>query len=173
MKQVQITLPNDPPERITNIMMILKDDFRLTNMILLTGNNNSLIIFRCESEAVSEILCNLARIGIGVSFGIVDVFNLSVSLPEESVIKSNEAEISQRISIEEIQKNLVQTTKSTFNYIVFIVLGAFMAGSGLLLNSTTIVIASMIIAPLMGPILSFAFGIMVVNKKLIREGFIK
>ena len=172
MKQVQITLPNEPQERITSILTILKEDFKITNMILLSGSKNSLIIFRCESDALSEILKNLTKIGIGTSYGIIDVLDLVLTFPEESVIKSDKPDIEKRISSEEIQKSLYKSLESTFNYVLFIILSALTAGAGLLINSSTIVIASMIISPSMNPILCVAFGIVVVNKKMITRGFL-
>ncbi len=172
MKQVQITIPNEPEERITSILKILKEDIKIKNMVLLPGSKNSIVIFRCESDALPDILKFLMKIGIGSSYGIIDVLDLVLTFPEESVIKSDKPEIQKRISSEEIQKSLYKTLESTFNYILFIILAALTAGSGLLANSTTIVIASMIISPLMSPILCVAFGISVLNKKMIKRGML-
>ncbi len=47
-----------------------------------------------------------------------------------------------------------------------------MASAGLMLNNSAVVIASMIIAPFMTPILSFSVGILIPNKNLIKIGFI-
>jgi uncharacterized hydrophobic protein (TIGR00271 family) len=172
MKQVQVTIPNEPEDRITSILKILKEDIKIKNMILLPGSKNSLLIFRCESDALPDILKYLSKIGIGTSFGIIDVLDLVLTLPEESVIKTDKPEIEKRVSSEEIQKSLYKSLESSFNYVLFIILAALTAGSGLLLSSTTIVIASMIISPLMAPILCVAFGISVLNRKMIKRGML-
>ncbi len=109
---LQNPLPNDPDERIANILVILKEDFAFSNMIYLKGINNSIILFRCESGAVSEVLEKLGKIGIGITYGIIDVVELSVSIPEESIIKTEAKELGQRRSIEEIEMDLENNMKT-------------------------------------------------------------
>jgi uncharacterized hydrophobic protein (TIGR00341 family) len=172
MKQLQITIPNEPQERINSVLTILKQDLGIKNMIWLKGDNNSLIMFRCQSNAVSKLLYDLSKIGIGTTYGIIDIVNLTATIPEASAVEGDEDLLTERISIEEIKKNLIQSTSNWVHYVIFIILAALTAGGGLILSSPAIVIASMIISPLMAPILSFSFGIMIKDKRLVASGSI-
>jgi uncharacterized hydrophobic protein (TIGR00271 family) len=171
MKQIQITIPNEPKDRLTSVLEILQQDLEIKDMVWLKGENNSLIIFRIVTTSLEEELTALKKIGIGVGYGIIDVLNLSVTIPESSIIKKdNEDEISKRISTEEIRQRM--TFEPDLHYYIFIILAAITAALGLLINSVAMVIAAMIISPLMGPILSSSFGIMVMDKKLLKNGTI-
>ena len=46
----------------------------------------------------------------------------------------------------------------TFDYILLLLAAGFMAAVGLACNSSVVVVASMLVSPLMGPILGIAFG---------------
>lgn len=152
------------------VLTILRDDFKMKNLISLQGIKNCLIIFRCEDEALSDILNDLSRLGIGATYGIIDVLDLALSFPEESVIKTNRPEFERRISVTEIQNSINKQMSSSFNYILFIILAAITAGCGLILNNATVLIASMIISPLMAPILSMAFGTIIRDKVMFKRG---
>ena len=170
MKQIQITIPIEPEERMMGVLTILRDDFKMKNLISLQGIKNCLIIFRCEGEALSDVLNDLSKLGIGSTYGIIDVLDLALSFPEESVIKTMRPEFERRISVTEIQNTINKSTSSTFNYILFIILASVTAGCGLIMSSAAIVIASMIISPLMAPILSMTFGIIIRDKRMITRG---
>lgn len=152
------------------VLTILRDDFKMKNLISLQGIKNCLIIFRCEGEALSDVLNDLSKLGIGSTYGIIDVLDLALSFPEESVIKTMRPEFERRISVTEIQNTINKSTSSTFNYILFIILASVTAGCGLIMSSAAIVIASMIISPLMAPILSMTFGIIIRDKRMITRG---
>lgn len=61
---------------------------------------------------------------------------------------------------------LINQSSPRKSFFVMISLSIIMSTFGLLLNSTTIVIGSMLIAPLLYPILSFSLGIVILDFKL-------
>lgn len=54
---------------------------------------------------------------------------------------------------------LVGESHLTFDYIAMMVTGSIVAAAGLAQSSSVTVVASMLISPLMGPIMAMAFGI--------------
>eukprot|EP01084_Bolivina_argentea_P020719 38518_1 len=59
----------------------------------------------------------------------------------------------------------------TFDYLALIVVGAMICAGGLLTNSAVNVVASMLVSPLMGPIVGMTFGTIVKDKKMFWVSF--
>jgi len=61
---------------------------------------------------------------------------------------------------------LVKAGTGDFDFYLFVILGVAMATMGLLLDSPTVIIGSMLIAPVLYPILSFSLGFVLLDKAL-------
>ena len=59
----------------------------------------------------------------------------------------------------------------SFDFLLLLVLAGIIAFMGLMENSSVVLVASMLVSPLMGPILAGIFG-GVINDSRLREGFI-
>jgi uncharacterized hydrophobic protein (TIGR00271 family) len=73
------------------------------------------------------------------------------------------------VEIEETRDSLLSASEFTWDYVVMNVLAAILATYGLFANSSAVIIGSMIIAMLLGPISSLALGIIDSNFKLIAK----
>ncbi len=62
--------------------------------------------------------------------------------------------------------NLIEESKLKLNFFVMCGLSAILATLGIILNDTAILIAAMVLAPLLNPVLAFAAGISARNKDL-------
>lgn len=78
--------------------------------------------------------------------------------------------ISDRTTVDEIASFVDEGSRLTFNYIALVSCASIMAGVGLLTDSATVVIASMLVSPLLGPILSITFGLSVNCKPMVWKG---
>lgn len=171
MSQIQISLPNEPNNRIESIITALDEKLNIKNKILLTGKNNSLVIVRCQNNRVPRALEVLNEIGVGIEFGIIDILKLQVTVPELKEEKQDISEdLSSRVSVEEIESTINEGMELQIHYYIFIMIAAFIAGAGLILNSTAVIIGAMIISPLMGPILGVSYGFISKNSHLIKKG---
>ncbi|MGB5910863.1 MAG: TIGR00341 family protein [Promethearchaeia archaeon] len=173
MSQIQISLPNEPKTLTESLITALNERLNIKNMILLEGNNNSLVIIRCQKNSVPRVLEVLNEIGIGIEYGIIDILSLQVTIPEleEEELDASE-ELSSRVSVEEIESTIKEGMELSLNYYLFIMIAAFIAGAGLILNSAAVIIGSMIISPLMGPILGVSYGIISKNYILVKKGIL-
>ena len=132
---------------------------------------------RCQSTEVPDVIKLLNKNGIGTIEGIIDILKLSASIPPISMLEKEQEKTKQlsykkRVSIEEIEQYLEGQNQLSFNYIIFILLSAIIAGAGLILNSPVYIIASMILSPLIGPILGLSFGIVSKNNPMVKKGII-
>lgn len=71
-----------------------------------------------------------------------------------------------------VVRKLMQSSTPDFDYFYFVGLSVSMAALGLLIDSTAIVIGSMLIAPLMYPILGLALGLVMSNAQVIGRSFV-
>jgi uncharacterized hydrophobic protein (TIGR00271 family) len=126
---------------------------------------------------VPEIVKILNKNGVGTIHGIIDILSLKASIPEVSLDEEDQEKkkkiLTQRISIEEIKKNLEDASRLSPDFFFFIFLSALVSGVGLILNSAIILIASMILSPLMSPILGVSFGIVSKEFKMVKIGLLE
>lgn len=169
MKQVQITVPF---EKIEAVYDFLLDGLSIKNVMKFTSDNAVVLQFRIPDDSVNETIEALKSRGVGVEYGFVDILDLKASLPRESEEKTNDSKIQRdaTLAVEEIYENVKKQSSLSFDYIAFIILAAVMAGFGLIQNNVTVIVASMLLSPLMGPMLAIAFGYVVRNNSLFVKG---
>ncbi|XP_071118022.1 uncharacterized protein [Haliotis cracherodii] len=133
---------------------------------------------RCE-----EIITRLSNIGIGrFTNTTLSVFPTSIHLryepaPSEEFEVSDKVEanyisreekehefrdsIKSRLVVAQVVESVQSNARLTFDYVMLIFLASWIAALGLGENSSVILVASMLISPLMGPILAGIFGTVV------------
>ena len=80
--------------------------------------------------------------------------------------------LEQPIDVQELSRTCNQTSIPSFGFYFMLSLAAIIATLGLLSNSAATIIGAMIVAPLMGPIVSAAFAIVVSDYKLLKRSAI-
>ncbi|XP_060572976.1 uncharacterized protein LOC132730909 [Ruditapes philippinarum] len=147
-----------------------------------------------DSDKCEKILIRLRGIGVGLTAGTsVSVFPSSLhdsvqsevedklsTIDENSPgkIKSHEEveqkesqfkkSVKSRLLVAQVVKSVTANALFTFDYLVLIILASIIACIGLVENSSVVLVASMLISPLMGPILAATFG-QVIHKKDLRD----
>ena len=95
------------------------------------------------------------------------------SSPFRSVLDNLSGEwqinLENRIPRKELYQARIASSKPSLGFFVLLLCAAVIATLGLIANSTAVVIGAMIVAPLMDPILSLAFGLAVSDGQLIRR----
>lgn len=75
-----------------------------------------------------------------------------------------------RLMVHQVVAGIRASSAISFDFILLICLASMLAAFGLLENSTVIIVASMLVSPLMNPILGFVFGLSVRDHSLWRRG---
>lgn len=114
------------------------------------------VSLKAKDKHLQFILEKLHSVGCGVSFGQIDVLTLVLSKPPIQEIfpsasnkvpqskKQRAYRISDRMTIDEIASFVDDGNHLTFNYLVQLAMASLIAGAGLLADSSTTVIASML-----------------------------
>lgn len=160
--------------------------------------SNILIQIFVPELILEDILIGLQKCGVGVVTGtglsliptVVNYFGEDVdgdqpdySSPQTSTTRSitsnNNKElrigkfyksIKSRLIVAEVIKRIEVGTEFSFDYVCLLVVAACLAFMGLVENSSVILVASMLVSPIMGPILAIVFGTCIKNKKLVKIG---
>lgn len=140
--------------------------------------------FSVPFEEVENLLIELQNNGIGrVDDSSVSVFSASVHYnsadkgPKESDSAEQEAKldkfyssIKSRLLVSEVIARIQSGAEFSFDFLLLLILAGMIAFMGLLENSSVVLVASMLVSPLMGPILAGIFGGAIQDKKLSWSG---
>ena len=88
----------------------------------------------------------------------------------ENKIDSFYASIKSRMLVAEVVGRIRSGVEFTFDYVALVVLASTISFFGLLENSSVILVASMLVSPIMGPILAGIFGAVISDKPLRNRG---
>jgi hypothetical protein len=90
----------------------------------------------------------------------------------KGIEKSNfKKSVRARLMVHQVVASIRAGTALSFDYVLLICLASMLAAFGLLENSSVIIVASMLVSPLMNPILGIVFGMSVREHSLWRRGF--
>ncbi|NHJ14845.1 MAG: TIGR00341 family protein [Candidatus Thorarchaeota archaeon] len=168
MKQVQIVVPYDKTEAVFDFLL---DVLNIKNVIKLDADNAHMLQFRIPDHAAGETMEKLKSRGVGVEYGFIDMLDLKASLPREGdEAKEQRIQREAQLAVEEIYENVKSGAALSFDFMAFTIVAAVMAGIGLIQNNVTIIVASMLLSPLMAPMLAVALGYVVRDRNLFIKG---
>lgn len=75
-----------------------------------------------------------------------------------------------RMMVHQVVASIRASTALSFDFVLLICLASMLAAFGLLENSTVVIVASMLVSPMMSPILGIVFGLSIREHSLWRRG---
>ncbi|KAJ0409774.1 hypothetical protein ATCC90586_001087 [Pythium insidiosum] len=180
MKLFQLTLPN---EQHAKIVSLLQDDWKLENVTSVEARTSSIVTFRVEDDQMQAVLNRLQGMGVGVQFGVCDVMSLTpgttltkrrASRKKRRVgrILERSTEIGTAVPVAEMYARIEANATLSRDSVGMLLISSAIAGIGLAADSGTNVVASMLLSPLMGPILGCAFGFALRDRTLFINGLL-
>ncbi|KAK9887131.1 hypothetical protein WA026_020577 [Henosepilachna vigintioctopunctata] len=176
---------------ITILEDILKS-FRITNAVWYGAGEYVQVVFPVESQEQCEaILFKLNSYNIGklldssVSVlpcsihykGHTANSNAELSEPEVSTSESEEnawnkivSSKNVRLTVDQIVETLKTRATLTFDFICLLLISTTICALGLVENSTVYLLSSMVMSPMMGPVMAATFGSVIRDKKLKKTG---
>ncbi|TLS35967.1 TIGR00341 family protein [Pseudalkalibacillus caeni] len=141
------------------------DDYTLIRMLVKTT----------ETEEILDYLENRVNVieGFNVLLFPIQTF-LTRKSEEEDKEKEKEKEPEdtnrlQRVSRQELLSVIQQSSKISLSYTLLVILSAIVVTVGFIRDSEAVVIGAMVIAPLLGPIISVAFAAILGNYRLVLQ----
>lgn len=162
MRQINIVLPDREVKKVLDIA----ENSDLKAAHVRSAGDIDLVIITVPDDLVDEFIGTLKDTGID-KIGTVTILPIHASISNIEFEKKPAIAPSQEI-IESARK----ATYLTRGYIFMIVVSAFVATLGLMMNSTAIVIGAMVIAPLLGPSIATSVGTVMGDTALFRRGIL-
>ncbi|WP_372910904.1 TIGR00341 family protein [Salinigranum sp.] len=168
MRLVQVTVPAGKRDTVTSALDDNGVDYVVTDET--SGREYTAIVsFPLPATAVEPVLDDLREAGLER-----DAFTVVVDA--ETVISQRFSELQEeyeentdngnRISRDELVARARDMTPSTYVYAVMTAMSAIVGTAGLLLDSPAVVVGSMVIAPLIGPLMAANVGTVVDDDEL-------
>ena len=162
MRQINIVLPDRDVKKVLDIA----ENSDLKAAHVRSAGEIDLVIITVPDDLVDEFIGKLKDTGID-RIGTVTI------LPIHASISNIEFEKKPAIApSEEIIESARKATYLTRGYIFMIIISAFVATLGLLMNSAAVVIGAMVIAPLLGPSIAASVGTVMGDTALFRKGML-
>jgi uncharacterized hydrophobic protein (TIGR00271 family) len=140
------------------------------------GDGTVMYNVNCDPSRAGTILGQLAEVGCGHNWGLVTCLAVEAMRPTPRTTSNDRAAAHghaffdeygvARKSVEEIYNGVLHGTQITYEFMIMLVAATVIASVGLMTQSGPSVVASMLISPLMGPLLGIAFGEMTHDKEL-------
>jgi len=92
-----------------------------------------------------------------------------IFMSERNIIEISPAQLER---VKKMHARMEDGATSSFNYNTLLIVASVLAGFGLVSNSTTSVIASMLVSPIMGPVIGLAYGSTIWDWKLVRKSMV-
>ncbi|GIL48023.1 hypothetical protein Vafri_4754 [Volvox africanus] len=177
MRQLVVSVPVDYED---HVIEALQHVCRLKNITRFSDGATSRISCYVAAQEAGIVLHELDKVGCGAAYGKVAMLPLQLLKPLPNVRDRNRHLLSLvskkawrvrgRMATEEIYTGIASGSELSFDYLAFVVVAGLIAAVGLATNSTVMIVASMLVSPLMGPILAFSFGTSVRDSYLIYKG---
>jgi len=166
MRQFQITLPE---EKVGQVMEFLEERAKIRNIAKIHTTTAFLLVFRVPDAKTQQVLTDLEDMGVGVHYGLIDILPVEATKP---MMEEEEVGITpkERLAVEEIYGKIAAGARLSFDFLALLVVSCIIAGIGLATNNSVIIVASMLLAPLMGPILGLSLGVVIKDRRLIITG---
>lgn len=119
-------------------------------------SENDIPVHNLEIETVEPIVTD------------VPVLPKSSKLNNESDFKKS---VRARLMVHQVVASIRAATTLTFDFVILLSLASMLAAFGLLEDSSVIIVASMLVSPLMNPILGIVFGLSIREHSLWKRGF--
>ncbi|UJG44635.1 MAG: TIGR00341 family protein [Candidatus Heimdallarchaeum endolithica] len=164
MKALKIIIPSEKADIVRELLTNLKIQFSSIKM-----ENETQIELIVNQDQTSILLEELKGIGVGTVFGQIQIFPVSLSV-ESKVSKF--VQKGKSISIDEMISNTKGLGILSTHFVLLCIFAGLLAAFGLLFDNVIIIIASMIIAPLLGPIALAVIGTLLPKNVYSKKAFL-
>lgn len=170
MRLIQAMLPAGTRESVADALTEEGVTFAFADET--SVDDRALLFAPAETEDVENIVDMLRDAGVEDEGYIVlseatVVTEQSVDIPEERSGPGH------RVSREELHATMTEELRNPAEYAIFTVLSAVFAAAGLLLDSATVIVGSMVVSPVLGPAVASSVGTVVDDDGIVRKGVIR
>ncbi|MHA1649303.1 MAG: TIGR00341 family protein [Candidatus Helarchaeota archaeon] len=163
MRKIEIIIPIEKVPEAKETLNKLFYDYHI-----IEGEQEALLIIFTDVSGSRTTLDDLKRMGISTAYGRINILPILGLIPHPITKPEKKPKI-QILSFEELMQIIEPTTHPDLLYITFCILSAIIAALGLIYNNVAVIVGSMVIAPLLGPIIGTSLTLVSDRKILTRS----
>jgi uncharacterized hydrophobic protein (TIGR00341 family) len=165
MRKIEIIIPKEKVAETTETLTKLFYDFHI-----IEGEDEALLIIFTDISGSRATLDDLKKMGISTTYGRITMLPILGLIPPP-LKKPEKKPRMQVLSFEELMQIIEPQTHPDLLYLTFCILSAIIAALGLIYNNVAVIVGSMVIAPLLGPIIGTSLTV-VTDKKIIKRSLL-
>mmetsp|Transcript_826 Transcript_826/g.1290 ORF Transcript_826/g.1290 Transcript_826/m.1290 type:complete len:410 (-) Transcript_826:1022-2251(-) len=169
--RVNVYIPETLIQEKSSEILKLYDNLNISSITRIKCDPDLMISARVTESYLNEVTNGLEEIGVGISFGIMDVIDLLVTVPAIKKTRHKSFRANSR-PLRSLRAEVSSNAGLSLDYIIFTIVASIISGMGLASNSSVAVVASMLVSPLMGPIMGFTIGVLMRDKKLLLKSLL-
>lgn len=163
------------------ILKFLEGEVQVISQTKSSSDETFQLVFQTRQPA-DRFLIQLKKAGLGNRFGSVYVLPVSLSA-KSTVLRKTDSEFDSSKSIDgtfrdtirergflhQLLDQVYSQVRFSFDFLMMAISAGILAAVGLATDSDVIIVASMLVSPIMGPILGLCFGIVIYDVPLIKR----
>lgn len=158
------------PEQVASLSALLEEDTVVEHWQYAADQGNAVVKILLQDEHAKPLLDALEKKPVER----VVIYPIEGTLPQVTPATPPQEEkirLGKFVSIskEELYHDIATPVSLSVNFILMVILSAFVAGIGILKDNLAIIIGAMVIAPFLGPNMSLAFGTTLGDISIIRK----
>lgn len=157
MRRIQILLPDEHLETVTDTLDDQGIDY-VRQRVWSDGEEQWLVEFPVPTDAIGHILEQVENTGVDVDQYTTITSLESAMTPQAEPLQQRFADDFDPLTRTELRSKARDLSRDTRSFLVMIFLSAIIAVAGLLIESPAVVVGSMVIAPIVGPVLTATVG---------------
>jgi uncharacterized hydrophobic protein (TIGR00271 family) len=171
MRLFVVTVPRG---REPVVQEALRSSEMVHNVVMVFSADGSEVVFmfRTHNGHTIKVIQQLQQRGVGVQFGYLDIVPIETEIPIVNKPRKRRRQIlstlrtRERLPVEAIVETATSNGSLSFDAMTYLVCACVIAALGLASDSAVVVVASMLVSPMMGPISLFCVALLLRSKSL-------
>ena len=145
-------VPVREEDEVKRLLMKLTSEVRGESLVVSGDGSVKSFQANCTPYRASTICNELKRIGVGKDFGVITIVPALAALPPPGASGNEGRSFMTRLPAAEIHTLILDQSGGNVDYFLLCFSAAALAAVGLGTSSGVMIIASMLVSPLMGPL---------------------
>jgi hypothetical protein len=133
------------------------------------SENALFVTFSCSEGNAHEILEALHKFGIGEKFGKIDIVHPMLSFDSKKTQNNSSLKKKNAMIVEQVLRQVRERTVFSVDLIIYLSIACILAGIGIALNDSFVILAATFVSPMVGPILSACFAASIHDWTLMKQ----
>ncbi|WP_423743218.1 DUF389 domain-containing protein (plasmid) [Haladaptatus sp. SPP-AMP-3] len=168
MRLIHVFIPGERQDAVLGVLNGRDVDYVITAASGV-ADGGLLVEFPLPTDAVNDVLDGLHEAGLDEESYIVVGAAETAETGTMELLENRYASDFSPLAAPELRSKARDLSHDLYSYVALVVLSAVIAAGGLLVDSPAVVVGSMVIAPLVGPVLTTSVGAVIGDKRMLTD----